>query len=46
MNGTAAAILFGDLANDYDKIADKNERRAMKAGTGPFRSLSDDLRVR
>jgi hypothetical protein len=32
MRGTAAAILMADLADDYDKIADKNERHATKAG--------------
>jgi hypothetical protein len=45
MRGTTAAILMADLADDYDKIAEKNERPATKAGTGPFRSLSG-LRVR
>jgi hypothetical protein len=30
MQGTGAAVLMGDLANDYDKIADKNERQATK----------------
>ena len=30
MQGTEAAILMGDLANDYDKMADKNERQATK----------------
>jgi hypothetical protein len=28
MQGTEAAILMGDLANDYDKFADNNERQA------------------
>jgi hypothetical protein len=31
MQGTGAAVLMGDLANDYDKRADKNERQATKA---------------
>ena len=30
MQGTEVAILMGDLANDYDKIADKNERQPTK----------------
>ena len=30
MQGTEAAILMGDLANDYDKFADNNERQATK----------------
>jgi hypothetical protein len=30
MQGTGAAVLMGDLANDYDKMADKNERQATK----------------
>jgi hypothetical protein len=30
MQGTEAAVLMGDLANDYDKFADNNERQATK----------------
>jgi hypothetical protein len=30
MQGTEAAILMGDLANDYDKFADNNERQVTK----------------
>jgi protein subunit release factor A len=30
MQGTEAAILMGDLANDYDKFADNNERQTTK----------------
>jgi protein subunit release factor A len=30
MQGTEAAILMGDLANDYDKFADNNERKPIK----------------
>ena len=30
MKGTEAAVLMADLADDYDKIADKNERQVIK----------------
>jgi hypothetical protein len=31
MQDTEAAVLMGDLANDYDKMADENERQTSKA---------------
>jgi hypothetical protein len=30
IQGTEAAILMGDFANDYDKFADNNERQTTK----------------
>jgi hypothetical protein len=35
MQGTEAHILMNDLANDYDKFADKAERQATQAANKP-----------